>query len=235
MTRESLTFPPLMWGEVATDTAFGHACRKAALGCDAGLVAYLLTADRIEAALVFAPEVALAEAMTMFPLCGVGLQNALGALAPPEVAVHLAWDGGILINGASCGSFQVASSTYDPLDTPEWLVVGWTMPLIPAHAETGETPNETALFSEGCADVSPPRLVEAWARHSLNWITRWEDQGPRGLAAEWRGLAHGIGEPAEIDGLEGTFLGVDEAFGMLLRDTETTHLVPLTKLLKDPD
>ena len=230
---EPLTFPPLMWGEAATDSALGHAARKAALGCDAGLVSYLLLADRVEAALVFAPEVPLAEAMTMLPLCGVGFQNALGALAPPEVAVHLSWDGTIRVNGAICGGLRVLSATHDPAEVPDWLVVGWTLPLLPADVETGNTPDQTALFVEGCADVSPPTLVEAWARHTLNWIARWESDGSRPLASEWRGLAHGIGEETTQNGLKGTFLGVDEAFGMLLRDDDTTHLIPLTTLLED--
>ena len=233
MNAPALTFPPLMWGEAATDEALGHAARRAALGCDAGLIAHIMAADRVEAALVFAPEVPLAQAMTMLPLCGVGLQNALGALAPPEVAVHLDWDGGIRINGASCGQFKPISSTNAPDTVPDWLVVGWTMPLIPANEETGTTPDQTALYSEGCADIAPPALIESWARHTLNWITRWEDEGPRALATEWRGIAHGIGEPMSRGDLSGTFLGVDEGFGMLLRDDETTHLIPLTELLED--
>lgn len=233
MTAEPLTFPPLMWGEAATDAAIGHAARRAALGCEAGLVSYLLTAGRAEAALVFAPEVPLSRAMTMLPLCGVGLQNALGALAPPEVAVHLEWNGGIRVNGAACGRFSVLSATDDPTAIPDWLVVGWTMPLIPARQDTGLAPDETALFAEGCADVAPPLLVEAWARHTLSWITRWEDDGPRALAAEWRGLAHGIGEPVTRGAISGTFLGVDEDFGMLVREQDKTHLIPLTALLED--
>ena len=80
----SLTFPPLMWGEAASDSAFEHAVMKATLGRDAGLVAYKLGADVVEGALVFAPEVPLSRAMVMLPLCGVGFQTALGALAPPE-------------------------------------------------------------------------------------------------------------------------------------------------------
>ncbi|MEL7116295.1 MAG: DUF4444 domain-containing protein [Pseudomonadota bacterium] len=233
MTLAELTFPPLMWGEPATDSAVGHAARRAALGCDAGLVAHILAADRVEAALVFAPEVPLAKAMTMLPLCGVGLQNALGALAPPEVAVHLEWGGGIRVNGASCGRFTALSATRDPAVVPDWLVIGWTMPLIPESEETGLTPDRTSLYSEGCVDVQPTTLVEAWARHTLNWINRWEDDGPRALAAEWRGLVHGIGEDARQGGASGTFLGVDEDFGMLLRDEKTTHLIPLTDLLED--
>ncbi|MEX0287269.1 MAG: biotin/lipoate--protein ligase family protein, partial [Paracoccaceae bacterium] len=147
----ALTFPPLMWGEPATGEALGHAARRATLGCDAGLVAYILGPSHAEAALVFAPEVPLSQAMTMLPLCGVGFQNALGALAPPEVAVHLEWDGGIRINGASCGRLQALSSTDDPQAIPDWLVVGWTLPLIPENDNPGADPDRTSLFAEGCA------------------------------------------------------------------------------------
>jgi biotin-(acetyl-CoA carboxylase) ligase len=228
-----LTFPPLMWGEPATDEALGHAARRATLGCDAGLVAYILGPLQAEAALVFAPEVPLSQAMTMLPLCGVGFQNALGALAPPEVAVHLEWDGGLRINGASCGRMRVLASTNDPDTVPDWLVVGWTLPLIPETDTPGADPDRTSLFAEGCADVDPGALVESWARHTLNWINRWEDEGPRPLHAEWRGLVHAMGEPQQRGDLSGTFLGVDDAFGMLLRDDDTTHLIPLTDLLQE--
>ena len=50
---------------------------------------------------------------------------------------------------------------------------------------------------------------------------------------EWRGLVHGMGEDINIDGQIGTFLGVDENFGLLLRTGDETTLIPLTKLLKD--
>ena len=65
MTGQTLTFPPLMWGEEATDTAFDHAVMKATLGCEAGLIAYKLGSTHMEAALVFAPEVPLSNAMAM--------------------------------------------------------------------------------------------------------------------------------------------------------------------------
>ena len=59
------------------------------LGCDAGLVVHNISPDTLRAAIVFAPEVTLEEAIVMLPTCGIGFQNALGALAPPAVAVHL--------------------------------------------------------------------------------------------------------------------------------------------------
>ncbi len=231
-----LAFPPLMSGlEVAAgEDPFAVACVKATMGCDAGLVVYRLDADRMRAALVFAPEVPLAEAMAMLPTCGVGFQNALGALAPPEVAVHLEWNGTIRVNGARCGRMRAMASTDDPEATPDWLIVGFELALMPSGDDPGLTPEDTALLAEGCADVSPPHLLEAWARHSFNWIARWEDEGATPVHAEWRALAHGIGEDVSMGDLSGSFLGIDEAFGMLLRDAETTHLIPLTHLLETP-
>ncbi|WP_068114568.1 biotin/lipoate--protein ligase family protein [Tropicimonas marinistellae] len=227
-----LTFPPLLWGEATRDDVMDHAVMRATLGCEAGLIAHNVQASIMQAALVLTPDVPLARAMAMLPLCGVSLQNALGALAPPEVAVHLDWHGGIRINGARCGGFDVRAATDDPEVVPDWMVVGFTLPLLPGSDDPGETPDQTALYAEGCADVSAPHLLEAWARHTLNWIARWESEGPRALHSEWRGLAHGIGEDVTFEGRSGTFLGVDEDFGMLLRDTETTQVIPLTYLLE---
>lgn len=229
---DPLTFPPLLWGEEALSDAFDHAVMKATLGCDAGLVTYKIGLSRVEAAMVFAPEVPIDAAMVMLPLCATGFQNALGALAPPEVAVHLEWSGGIRLNGASCGRFRVKAAETTGDAPPAWLVVGFELPLRADFEDTGHTPDQTALYEEGCADVAPDALVEAWARHTLSWIARWEESGGRAIHAEWRGLAHGVGEPAERGQLSGTFLGVDENFGMLLRDDTGTHLVPLTDLLE---
>ncbi len=229
-----VTLPPLMSGHAVEgpQDPFETACLKAIQGCDAGLVVYNLETDQLRAALVFAPEVALKDAIAMLPTCAVGFQNALGALAPPDVAVHLAWNGGILINGPRCGRFRVTASTTDPETVPDWLVVGFELPLWPASDDPGTSPDETALYAEGCVDVEAPALLESWARHTLNWVTRWESDGVAPVHTEWRGLAHGIGDRATQGGRSGSFLGVDERFGMLLRDGEDTCLIPLTDILE---
>jgi len=231
---EAPAFPPLMQGH-AVDAGidpFEKACAMAALGCDAGTIVYSVGVNRVAAALVMAPEVPLEEAMAMLPTCGVGFQNALGALAPPEVAVHLEWAGGLRVNGASCGRMRAMAGAEDPNEMPGWLVVGFELPLVLLSAVPGDDPDQTALYEEGCADVAPTQLLESWARHTLVWINRWEDEGSRPLHAEWRGLAHAMGEEVEINGQTGTFLGVDENFGMLLRSGETTDLIPLSSVLE---
>lgn len=231
----SVTFPPLLTGDaVLTGTdPFDQACAKAALGCDGGTVLYDLGQDILRVAIVFAPEMDLSKAMSMLPVCAVGFQNALGALAPPEVAVHVDWGGGIRVNGALCGRFRAAASAQAPRDLPDWLVIGLELRLWPEHEDGGITPDQTALFSEGCADVAPDQLLESYTRHMLVWLNRWEQEGAKPLHSEWRGIVHGMGEEIEILDRSGTFMGVDEEFGLLLRGPRDTTLIPLTQLLED--
>lgn len=228
------SFPPLISGLAVTGAThpFDTARTMAVQGCDAGLIVHNITANHLMAAFVMAPEVPLAEAMVMLPTCGIGLQNALGALAPPELAVHLEWAGGLRLNGASCGRLRAAASDTDPRVEPDWLVIGLDLPLMQITERPGDQPDQTTLFDEGCAEVDPAHLLEAWARHTLVWINTWEEEGPRALHAEWQGLAWRMGEEITQNGLTGTFIGVDERFGMLLRAGETTHLIPLSTVLE---
>jgi biotin-(acetyl-CoA carboxylase) ligase len=233
-------FPPLFSGlEVAAGIdPFTKACAEAALGCDAGLVVYAPAAGRMQAAIAFAPEQPLDEAMAVFIACGIGFQNALGALAPPEVGVHLSWQGEIFVNGARCGRLRVASSDTDGTSEPDWIVVGLDVPVLPADPDTpGLTPQDTCLYEEGCADVDMIHLLEAWVRHTLVWISRLESEGPRPLHSEWRGLARDMGEDISLsfDGQThtGTFMGVDETFGILLRKGNDTQVLPLRMILEN--
>lgn len=231
----SVTFPPLLSGDAVlpgTDP-FEQACAKAALGCDGGTVLYDLGHDLLRVAIVFAPEMPLSQAMSVLPVCAVGFQNALGALAPPEVAVHVEWDGALLVNGATCGQLRAAASTRTPDTVPDWLVIGLELRLWPEHEDGGVTPDQTALFSEGCADVAPNQLIESYTRHMLVWLNRWEEEGGKPLHSEWRGIVRALGEDVTIGGRSGTFMGVDEAFGMLLRTGDETILIPLTEILED--
>ncbi len=228
-------FPPLFSGLDANGTEpFTLACVQARNVCDAGLVTYDLGHDRLRAAIVFAPEVSLRDAAAMLPLCGVGFQHALGALAPPEVAVHLGWAGEIYVNGGHCGDLRMASSDTDPDAVPAWLVIGLSLELWPRSHDTGTTPNTTALYAEGCGDVDPSALLEAWVRHTLVQLNDWADDGTARLHRVWLELAHGRDMDINVAGHRGTFTGLDEHLGLLLKSGEATQLIPLTALLTEP-
>ena len=238
MTRIPL-FPPLLKG-LATGPAdpFRVACGQAERGVDSGLLTWSITEGRLRAALVLAPELALEPAMAAFCACAVGAQNALGALAPPESAVHLDWTGGIRLNGGHCGGLRVAASGRDPNAVPDWLVVGLELTQhLPDDLEPGQTPDRTALDQEGGGDLDPVDLLEAWARHSLLWLNELDDpKGRSGLFREWESLAWNLGQaislPLEGTRLVGTFLGLDENFGMVLKTGAATRLIPLSALIE---
>ena len=233
-------FPPLFTGMAVSGAVdpFDKARAQAIMGCDAGLVVHRITDGALHAAIVFAPETPLRQAIAVVMACAVGVQNALGALAPPEVGVHLTWEGGLLVNGAGCGRLRVVAGGTDPEAEVPWIVVGLEVPLaVPPGTDPGADPTRTTLQEEGCGDIAPVTLLEAWVRHSLVWINRMLEEGNRPLHAEWRGLAHGLGEEVALtlrgQRHAGTFVGVDEDFGMLLRAGDETRVLPLTDCLED--
>lgn len=227
-------FPPLFTGQDAAGRdPFELACTTADQGCDAGLVIYDLAPDILRAAIIFAPDVPLEAAAAMLPICGVGFQNALGALGPPEVGVHLGWDGSIYINGGRCGALRMAAPGL-PDQEPDWLVIDLTLTLWPTSDDTGLTPDETALYAEGCAEVDAVALLEAWVRHTLVGINAWSDGGTAQLHREWSGLVHGLDSQITVASQTGTFVGLDENLGLLLKVGTKTVLMPLTANLTRP-
>jgi len=226
------TFPPLLRGETAPagQDPFAKAVAAAAVGADPGLVVWSRAPDGLAAALVLAPEHPLEQSLSVVFAVALGLGDALGALAPPEVAVHYDWPGGIRVNGARCGRLRAAAPGADPGAIPDWLVVGVEMPYLPPEGvEPGTRPDETSLAEEGCIDVTPVALLESWTRHSLHWIHRWMEEGMAPLHEAWRGRAWGLGEDLPEGGI---FVGIDEWGGRLVRTPSGTRLDPLTALLE---
>ncbi len=234
-----LSFPPLFRGEAAAFGVdpFAQAISTASLGCEPGLIVHNSGGDLLSAALVLAPDAPLEDALAMVFAVALGFSDALGALAPPEVAVHLDWPDGIRVNGAPCGRLRAAASTPDPAATPDWLLVGFELQInLPKGMEPGAHADRTALFEEGCTEVDPFRLLESWSRHTLVWINTWLESGMNRLHADWRGRAYQLGEDVQFHAQDithkGAFVGLDEKGGMLLRKAEETTLFPLSTILE---
>ena len=234
------TFPPLLHGEAAPQGAdpFAKAVSAALTGTDPGLVLYQNEPHRLRVAVVFTPEAKLEDAMAAVFATALGFADALGALAPPEVGVHFDWPRDIRVNGARCGNLRAAASTSDPTEEPDWLVVSIDVPISPRpDEEPGADPERTWLSEEGCTEIEPVRLIESWSRHMLVWLNRWMDDGLAPLHSDWCSRAFNIGKEVVVKAKgvsrHGTFVGLDEKAGMLLREGEQTTLLPLTTMLED--
>ena len=232
-TFDTPSFPPLLKGEKAPSgiDPFEKARVAAMMGCDPGLIVWTDRADTLSAAIVLAPEKPLADAISILFAPAIGFVDSLGALGPPELAIHHVWPGAFKVNGADCGGLRAGASTLEPDIEPDWLVIGIDVPFL-LPEEGGEDPTRTCLFNEGCAELTPHQLLESWSRHTLVWINRWLDDGLEPLHTAWRERAWEMGKPLP-DGT-GTFMGLDEAGGMLVKSGEITAIRPVTEILGHP-
>lgn len=229
---EAPSFPPLLRGQEAPagQDPFAKAVAAAALGADPGLVVWSPRPDRMEAAILLAPEAPLGEAMGAVFAVALGLGDALGSLAPPEVAVHYDWPATVRVNGGICGHLRAAASTADAEAEPDWLVIGVSLAVTPDRADPGAEPDRTCLHEEGCAEITAARLIDSWGRHTLVWINTLVEDGFARLHEGWRARAWAMGEPLP-DG-SGLFVGLDEHGGMLVKTPQGTRLRPLTAMLE---
>lgn len=232
-----VSLPPLFSGQAAQDP-FEEAISAAREGTDAGLLTHRIRPDHLSAALVLAPEAPLEDAMAMVLALGNGFADSFGALAPSEIACQFDWPGVIRINGARAGSLRAAASTSDPGTEPDWIVIGLDIRFFESQdTEPGETPDETTLWEEGCAEIEPARLLESWSRHSLVWIHEWLSDGIGKLHRDWLGRAYNKGADITVtlprETVEGTFTGLDEKGGLLLTRDGATRLIPLSAMLEE--
>lgn len=227
-------FPPMFRGEAlrANLDPFSKAISSAMRGIDPGLIVWSEDKSTAKAALVLAPEEPLETSIGAVFAAFLGLSDSLGALAPPEVAVHFRWPDRIKVNGGLCGRIKVAADTANPAQEPNWIVIGIELPLLPDHGhEPGDSPDQTTLVEEGCGEITRAQLIESWSRHTLVWINRYVDDGFAPLHAAWRSKCDTLGEHIETP-QKGVFMGLDELGGMLIKDDSGTHIIPLTRLLE---
>ncbi|MGO4913837.1 biotin/lipoate--protein ligase family protein [Pseudogemmobacter sp. W21_MBD1_M6] len=228
-TPDTPTFPPLLRGESVPAHAdpFLKAVNSATQGTDPGLILWSEDTTNFRVAVILAPEMPLQKAMGAAYAAQLGFADSLGALGPPEVAVHFVWPDRIKVNGAMCGHMRYAASTRDGAQEPDWLVIGIDVPLLPVrNLEPGVTPDETTLYDEGCTDLTAAMLIESWSRHMLVWLHQFMNEGLEPLHRAWSGKCDTLGQEVTMPET-GTFMGLDEYGNMLLRDASGTRVIPL--------
>ena len=176
--------------------ALAEAVRLAGHG--AGTLAWVSAYARAEAAVVLEPERPLGAARLALLAAGNALVDALGVLGPPEVPLAWRWPGTLLVNGGACGRLRLAAPPgVAAAAVPDWLVVGFEVVLaLPPGPEPGRDPGRTGLEEEGFAGIAAAALTEAWARHLMSGLDRWEAEGPGRLMADFLArLLDGQDEP----------------------------------------
>ena len=224
MRTKNISFPPLFRGKCvpASASTFMKAILAAKNNISPGLIFYSENIGSLEASIVLAPDISLKRALGMVLVVQMGLADSLGALAPPELAVHFNWPNSVKVNGAFCGKTFFSASTKEDDIIPEWLVLGFKIPFLwDQGKEAGENPNETVLSNEGCIDITPSSLLESWSRHTLVWLNRFLDEGLSPVHRAWSEKCDNIGETLSSP-FNGKFMGLDEEANMILRTSKET-------------
>jgi BirA family biotin operon repressor/biotin-[acetyl-CoA-carboxylase] ligase len=200
---------------------------------EVGTVLYSEATKVADFAVILGPEVPLRQAGQMLYALMIGVGDAIGALAPPEVVVSYQLPGYILLNRGRAGRVWI---TADPStgreDVPGWLVVGATIDL---SVRTGSEDvwrdagglEYTSLAEEGGSFISRTRLVESICRHFMAWVNRWEDDGFRPLHDLWIQRLQEGGEMALADSTMADWIGLDEDGAALIKiDGRPVGLTP---------
>jgi BirA family transcriptional regulator, biotin operon repressor / biotin---[acetyl-CoA-carboxylase] ligase len=215
-------FPPLLEGHAvkAPVQPLTRACRGAeARELGAGDLVWGRNTGRAEIAIVLEPEVALERALQMAPLLMVALEDCLGSLCPPKVAIQHSWPGTLLLNGCTAGAVRIATPRVGLGERPDWLVVAADLDI--AAEDERQDWSYTSLHEEAGTEITRTDVLQSLAAHFLTWLNIWSDDGFRPVHDQWLFRAVGRETPlsfahggATIDGL---VAGLDESANLLLR------------------
>lgn len=178
--------------------AFGHAQAIAAEAGAATLV-WVRRFDIVEFAVVLEPDAILAEATLAHYLAMNALADALAVHSPPERPILFRWPDALTYDLGLIGGGRLAWPEDCPENqVPDWLVFG---AMVRATTMSPFQPGQTGvgMAEEGFEEVDAVDLIEAFARHLMLGVARWQEEGAKAAARRWldrlekvTGSRHGI-------------------------------------------
>ena len=180
---------------------------------ETGTVLYSENPEYVEVAIILSPEIPKIKCNQMLYIMMVASGDAIGALAPPEVAVTYAFPGFIFLNRGEAGLVKVEiAHSNDDQSIPDWMVVGLKLRLN-NNIEINENEinaDVTSLADEGGGYVSRTRAIESLSRHFLAWVSQWEDEGFKPVTEVWNKRREETKVVTLKSGQEVSWVGLDE-------------------------
>ena len=180
---------------------------------ETGTVLYSENPEYVEVAIILSPEIPKIKCNQMLYIMMVASGDAIGALAPPEVAVTYAFPGFIFLNRVEAGLVKVEiAPSNDDQSIPDWMVVGLKLRLN-NNIEINENEinaDVTSLADEGGGYVSRTRAIESLSRHFLAWVSQWEDEGFKPVTEVWNKRREETKVVTLKSGQEVSWVGLDE-------------------------
>jgi hypothetical protein len=179
-SAHSLDLPPPFRAVALREAgdAFAHGMRVAAEE-GAGTLVHVGRFDLAEFAVVLEPDEPLSTARRTLYVGLAALADTLAAHAPPEKPITIVWPDAILVDGGLVGGGRLGWPQGAGEDTPpDWLVFAGMIRMVSLGSDDGGLhPLAAALEDEGFVDLGAERLVESFARHLMNAIDCWQQDG----------------------------------------------------------
>lgn len=169
---------------------------------------------RLSTALLLDPDGSWEESAPVALAAIIALGDAIGALAPPTVAVTNTWPDRLEANGGLVGGVALDPVGPDPSAPSRLILRLEAVVTSPAGFEPGHRPDLTSLAEEGCEEITPIRLLESFARHFLSWLHRWQEDGSAPVRASWRARGPRIGAPVQVELREARVAGAFRDLGL---------------------
>jgi biotin-(acetyl-CoA carboxylase) ligase len=219
---------------------FERGLELAAEGADPGTLLWSTGQQVCEGAVVLAPEQPRQASLPVVLIAMLGLGDALGAMVPPMAAVTFGWPDRIEVNGGVVGGVRFACAATETSEAvPDWLVLGFGVAMRDRRTG-GAAPDNlrlTTLADEGC-EVLTLDLLEAFGRHFLSWINRWQEAGVEPVQKAWLSRATGLGKRIEVPLGEqvraGTFAGLTETGALRLVKDGVAQTIALDEAMRVP-
>lgn len=245
-TGQLPSLPPIFTPMLAAPPVSPLDIALAAVSTGEDVTGTVVIADRVDiadAAFILGPERPLLDALKVAHVMMVAVNDALGAIIPPQIAITFGWPDRIMINGALAGGLRLTlpdsigpdTAKEDPV--PDWMILRVTVDVLGEPTEdSDEKPGRrTSLMHEGCVDVAPTLIVESIARHFLSWVSKWETEGFAPVRNAWDGRAEGLKEKVSLKlpggVIKGRLLGLNEDGGLIVSRDGKKRQAPLRWLL----
>ncbi|MBL8806595.1 MAG: biotin--[acetyl-CoA-carboxylase] ligase [Rhodospirillales bacterium] len=168
--------------------------------------------------LVLRPDCPPREAVQLAFVAALGAGGMIGPHARPAAPLRFKWPNDILLGARKvAGILLEAEGQGERLD---FMILGLGVNLV-SHPANARIPATDIREATG-ETLAPEAALEGFARHFMDWVTRWHEGGFAPVREAWIAHAAGLGERIEVrlpaETTHGTFAGLD-GHGALLLDT----------------
>lgn len=175
--------------------------------------------------LIVRPDVTAARAAELSFVTGCAVFDTVGELCEPGFECRLKWPNDILLNDSKVGGIlmEAKGTAGAPVD---YVIIGLGVNL-KSH------PKDTAYPATDFVDqgqlIPDTAFLEAYARHFMDWATRWVDKGFAPVREQWKWRAKGLGKEITVrlagEELNGTFSDIAEDGSLTLEiEGETRNI-----------